>query len=193
MKKINITLVALLTALSLTGCGVTISIDTGKDNKKTTEQAETETKEIEQTEEETTDDDFNEDWYKELEAKTEVSEETEDSESSEMDLIDDFLEENYYDDMEFYWPEIGIATKLPSVDWFLTGQVHYNFDNCLSADIAHVSKDQFREYVKLCYEAGYTDIDVNTAECYIAYDDNGVCVYLEYFEDMKVMTIYTED
>lgn len=181
MKKINITLVVLLTALSLTGCGITINIDTGKDDKKTTEQVKKETQETEDA----TIIDIPEKEFEE-------SKESEDIESYNDEWIID-SEDYWFDDPDFYWPDFGISEKLPSVDWFLTGEIDYNFDSCLSATISHVNKDQFREYTKLCYDSGYTKIQVNSSDCYIADNEYNILVYLEYFEDDQIMTIYIED
>lgn len=89
----------------------------------------------------------------------------------------------------FEWPAFGLSEKLPHPDWISTGKIEYDVENAFSMNAGNVSHDQFKEYVALCHEAGFTDYRTNNDKEFCAFNADGLSVYISY-KDGQVLHIW---
>lgn len=83
---------------------------------------------------------------------------------------------------ELIWPTTGISKNLPKTDWMVNGEIEYDVNEAFSANVGNVTASQFREYVILCQDAGFTDIRANDSKHFTAFNADGLSVYVEYRE-----------
>lgn len=48
---------------------------------------------------------------------------------------------------------------------------------------APITYAQYKEYIKLCYEAGFTDVRMNSSSRFSAFNDDGLSIFVEYREE----------
>lgn len=81
---------------------------------------------------------------------------------------------------EITWGGVGILENIPHPDWITNGEIQYNRNEVGYMYVGYVTKDNFKEYTKLCYEAGYNDISINSDDKFGASNESGGSIILRY-------------
>ena len=84
---------------------------------------------------------------------------------------------------EFIWPGFGISEVIPHPEWITNGVIDYDVANTFSMNAAPVTYAQYKAYIKLCYEAGFTDVSMNSTSGFCAFNDDGLSIFVEYREE----------
>lgn len=84
---------------------------------------------------------------------------------------------------EFIWPGFGISEVIPQPEWITNGIIEYDMTNMFSMNAAPITYTQYKEYIKLCYEAGFTDVCMNSSSGFYAFNDDGLSIFVEYREE----------
>lgn len=93
---------------------------------------------------------------------------------------------------EFFWPEFGTSEALPHPDWITNGVIHYDMTNAFCMSAGYVTSAQYKEYTKLCYEAGFTEVFGNSDSNFSAENSDGLYVSVSYKKE-GVLYIWTRN
>lgn len=81
---------------------------------------------------------------------------------------------------EFLWPGFGVSEVIPQPEWITNGVIDYDVANAFSMSAGPVTYAQYKEYTKLCYEAGFTDVSMNSSSGFCAFNNDGLSIFVEY-------------
>ena len=92
------------------------------------------------------------------------------------------------------WVDYDIADRLPKIDAICIDNEFYGKNtNVLSFDIQGMTLDNYKEYIEMCKEKGFTDSVVEADTDYIRYyyasDSEGYRLRLGYDEEDKEISI----
>lgn len=93
---------------------------------------------------------------------------------------------------EFFWPGFGTSEALPHPEWITNGVIHYDMTDAFSMSAGNVTRARYKEYTKLCYEAGFTDVVINNDSAFSAYNSDGLYIFVAYKKD-GVLHIWTRN
>ena len=85
------------------------------------------------------------------------------------------------------WPDSGISTVIPVPD-FDYGTIKIDTKDRFSADIYNVEREDYEFYVEECEEEGFIINSKSDSDKYIAYNESGYKIRIQFNEDDKKIT-----
>ncbi len=91
---------------------------------------------------------------------------------------------------KYDWDEIVLKDRLPKPQ-SNTGHIYTNDKEALSLKVEKTSTQQYNDYVEACQEMGYTIDSQEDGSSYVAFDDEGYQLQIDYYSDSMHIDLET--